>query len=113
MDAVKNFNQPIKSTSTTTLKGNEGLDVGSLLMMLMMSGVFNKGKPTATNFPYSAVANSAENIVGDIRGSGAGEPLSAPISMPTGMGSSMTGTGGGLSSLLQILSKLGPLFTGQ
>jgi hypothetical protein len=117
MEAVRSLNDPIKTTSTTTAKSNEGLDIGSLLTMLMLSGMFKQ--PTTTKFPYSTVANSAESIVNDIRGSGAGSSALATTPATANMNSVLGSLGSsavpglqnaGVSELLQLLSKLGPLF---
>ena len=108
MDAVRNMtgNSPIKTTSTTTLKQpNEGLDIGSLMMMLMMSSMFKK---PAGAFPYSDVANAAGSIVGDIRGGG-GTGIGS--NNPAGIDPSFMqgGEGGSLDSLMQMLTKIGAL----
>ena len=88
MDAVKNMtgNAPIKTTSTTTAKSNEGLDIGSLLMALMMSGMFKK--PTAGVGADQSALNllSQQNL-----------PPAAGV------------MGGGTEGILQLLSSLGPL----
>jgi hypothetical protein len=87
LDYVRNINAPIKTTSTTTLnQPNEGLDIGSLLMMLMMGGMFKK--PTAG----IGANQSALNLLSQ-------QNLPAPA-----------GTmGGGTEGILQLLSSLGPL----
>jgi hypothetical protein len=85
MDAVKGFNQPIKTTSTSTVKANEGLDIGSLMMMLMMSGMFNKPKTVSPN-------QSALNLL-------------SQQNLPPAAGA----MGGGTEGILQLLSSLGPL----
>ena len=82
---MQNVNAPIKSTSTTTVKGNEGLDIGSLMMMLMMSGMFNKPKEVSPN-------QSALNLLSQQN-----------LPSPAGVG------GGGTDSILQLLASLGPI----
>ena len=48
LDFVSRIGDPITTKSTTNVTGpTEGLDLSSLLMMLMMSGAFSK-KPTST-----------------------------------------------------------------
>ncbi len=86
MDYVRNINAPIKTTSTSTVKANEGIDLGSLLTMLFMSGMFKK--------PTSGIGanQSALNLLSQ-------QNLPAPA-----------GTmGGGSPDILQLLSSLGPL----
>jgi len=87
LDYVKNINSPIKTTSTTTLNGgNEGLDIGSLLMALMMSGMFKK--PTTGVGANQSALNllSQQNL-----------PPAAGV------------MGGGTEGILSLLSSLGPL----
>jgi len=91
MAAVRNMtgDAPIKTTSTTTLKQpNEGLDIGSLMMMLMMSGMFKK--PTAVS-PNQSALN-----------------LLSQQNLPPAAGT----MGGGTDGILQLLASLGSLFGG-
>jgi hypothetical protein len=86
LDYVSNINSPIKTTSTTTLQQpNEGLDISSLLMMLMMGQMFKK--PTAVS-PNQSALN-----------------LLSQQNLPPAAGA----MGGGTDNILQLLSSLGPL----
>ena len=88
MSAVRDMtgNAPIKTTSTTTMKGNEGLDISSLLMMLMMGQMFKK--PTAVSPNQSALNLLSQQNLPPMAGS----------------------MGGGTDQLLQLLSSVGSLF---
>ena len=105
MDAVRNMtgNSPIKTTSTTTMKGNEGLDIGSLMMMLMMSGMFNKGKGAAPG--ASDIMNPMDTLGPMNSGGGFGGPMTQVQGSPTGLVS----PSGGLDGLMRMLASLGPL----
>ena len=109
MDAVKGFNQPIKTTSTTTAKSNEGLDIGSLMMMLMMSGIFNKGKGGNVS-DASNIINPMDVLGPMSSGGGFGGAMSAVPQAPSitnpATGNAL-GTNVGLPQLLQILQSLG------
>lgn len=87
MEAVQNMtgNAPLKSTSTTTVQGNEGLDIGSLMMMLLMNGMFKK--PNAIGADQSAL-----NLLSQ-------QNLPAPAGV----------MGGGTEGILRLLSSLGPI----
>ena len=86
MQAVRGLNDPIKSTSTTTVQGNEGLDLSGILMMLMMNNMFKQ--PTTTTPANQSALNllSQQNL-----------PPAAGV------------MGGGTEGILQLLSTLGPL----
>lgn len=99
MEAVRNVNAPIKTTSTTTLKGGEGLDIGSLMMMLMMGNMFKK--PTA-GLGASDIMNPMDVLGPMNSGGGFGGALS---SVPQG---GATG-GGGLEQLLSLLMNVGKI----
>jgi hypothetical protein len=116
MDAVRNMtgDAPIKTTSTTTLKQpNEGLDIGSLMMMLMMSQMFKK--PTAGVGP-SDVMNPMDVLGPMSSGGGFGGAMSA---VPQGPSVINPATGGalgtnvGLPQILQMLTSLGKIIPGK
>ena len=92
MAAVRNMtgDAPIKTTSTTTLKQpNEGIDLSSILTMLMMSGMFKK--PTAVS-PNQSALN-----------------LLSQQNLPPAAGYQGMGGAGGTDGLMQMLASLGSL----
>ena len=102
MSAVKNFNQPVKSTSTSTVKGNEGLDIGSLLTMLMLSGMFKNPKATtASSGLLSTPATAGVSTLDKTLGSSAVPSLQ-------GLGQT-SGQGTGLAQILQMLQSIGKI----
>jgi hypothetical protein len=111
MDFVRHANDPIKTTSTTTAKSNEGLDIGSLLTMLMLSGVFNKGK--GGNAADASNIMNPMDVLGPMSsGGGFGGAMSQVQQGPSvtnpATGNAL-GTNVGISQLLQILQSLGKI----
>jgi hypothetical protein len=109
MQMVDQIGKPLKSTSTTTATADEGLDLGPILMMLMMKGMF-KGPSTKTpvegNLPDSSMASNA--LLGGLANQAPGSFPSTPYSGGGGSG----GLGGGINSataILQLLQQLGAL----
>lgn len=97
MSAVKSLNDPIKTTSTTTAKSNEGLDIGSLLTMLMLSGMFKQPKAETTSSLLATPATASTSTLDKTLGSNAVPALQ-------GLGGTTD-----VSQLLQILQSLGKL----
>ncbi|MFA5378627.1 MAG: hypothetical protein WC455_22930 [Dehalococcoidia bacterium] len=81
--------KPNVTKSTTTAKSNEGIDLGSLMMMLYLSDVFKK--PSTESLGTTALGGSN------------------PMAAIAGMAPSAASGGGGvnLSQLLQMLQSLG------
>ena len=114
IDMMNRTGQPMtttttgKSTGTTTIKQpNEGLDLSSIMLMLMMNSMFknpNKTSLGTTPVPSPTLSGDAlRNIVSSAPASYETNPLmtsSAATAMPTGMG------GMDLQKLIQILASL-------
>jgi hypothetical protein len=105
---LNNLGKPKVSTTTTTAKQNEGLDLSSLMMMLYLSNAFKSPTAGAGVSDSSNVANIMPMLGAMGSGGGFGTSGIEPV-----VSNALTGATGGtganmdVNQLLTILKSLG------
>jgi len=105
IDMMNRTGQP-QTTTTKVEQPNQGLDIGSLMMMLMLGGMFKDKNPALSTATNSAATNE---ILGNNLSFGM---PSANQASPFTMNAPSASGGMDMPSLIALMAKLGPLAAG-